>query len=276
MKARNNLPNTSLPRIYFIDRRIASGSYPNTASLAKEYETSMSSISRDIDFMRTMLNAPIEYDARRRGYYYSEKTYRIPAGCTTAEDLLALGMAKTLLSLYRNTPLYAVLTFDYRGGWDREYKPRRTRPYQLLFDNGVWYLYAWAEERKDIRVFSVARIKNAALTADTFNLPADYDYRVRSDGSYFGVFSGTKKYTFRAAFYAESEMWVSEGRWAADQSIRQTKDGLIISFSSTQYGKVLEWVLSRGGSARPPAPEVLAADWKRHVRAMTKMARAKK
>jgi predicted DNA-binding transcriptional regulator YafY len=328
MKARKSLPNTSLPRIYFIDRRIASGSYPNTASLAKEYETSMSSISRDIEFMRDMLNAPIEYDALRRGYHYTEKTYRIPAGYTTAEDMLALGMAKTLLSLYQNTPLYAaardllesltaplkgekqpswyenrivvpqaafapidretwdiithalrenrVITFDYRGGWDSDYKPRRARPYQLLFDNGVWYLYAWAEERKDVRVFSVARIKNPALTGDAFTLPADYDYRIQNDGSYFGVFSGTKKYTFRAAFYEESEMWVSERKWAADQRIKQTKGGVIITFSSTQYGKVLEWVLSRGGSARPLAPEVLVADWKRHVKAMTKMAGTKK
>ncbi|MDR1625908.1 MAG: WYL domain-containing protein, partial [Spirochaetia bacterium] len=324
MKTRKSLPNTSLPRIYFIDRRIASGSYPNTASLAKEYDTSMSSISRDIEFMRDMLNAPIEYDAMRRGYYYTEKTYRIPAGYTTAEDMLALGMAKTLLSLYQSTPLYAaardllesltaplkgekqpswyenriivpqtafapidrgiwdtitralrenrVIAFDYRSGWDTEYKPRRAWPYQLLFDNGVWYLYAWAEERKDTRIFSVARIKNASLTADTFTLPADYDYRVRNDGSYFGVFSGTKRHAFRVAFYAESEMWASERRWAADQRIKETKDGIIITFSSTQYGKVLEWVLSRGGSARPLAPEVLVADWKRHARAMAKTA----
>jgi predicted DNA-binding transcriptional regulator YafY len=328
MNARKNLPKTSLPRIYFIDRKIASGSYPSTASLAKEYETSMSSISRDIDFMRVMLNAPIEYEARRRGYYYSQKTYRIPAGYTTAEDLLALGMAKTLLSLYQNTPLYAaardllesltaplkgekqpswyedrivvpqaafapieretwdtitsalrenrVITFDYRGGWDKQHKPRRARPYQLLFDSGVWFLYAWAEERKDIRVFSVTRMKNAALTACTFTLPADYDYRLRNDGSYFGVFAGRKKHAFRVAFYGESEMWASERQWAADQRVKEIPGGLIITFSSTQYGKVLEWVLSRGGSARPLAPEVLVADWKRHIRAMAKMAREKK
>jgi predicted DNA-binding transcriptional regulator YafY len=107
MKARKNLPRTSLPRIYFIDRKIASGCRPSTRELAREYETSMSSISRDIEFMRSSLNAPIEYDALRRGYYYAEETYRIPAGYTTAEDLLALGMAKTLLSMYRDTPLCA-------------------------------------------------------------------------------------------------------------------------------------------------------------------------
>jgi predicted DNA-binding transcriptional regulator YafY len=328
MKERKNLPKTALPRIFLIDRRIASGTYPSTASLAAEYETSMSSVSRDIDFMKTMLRAPIRYDALRRGYYYAKETYRIPAGYTTAEDLLALGMAKTLLSLYRDTPLYAaaqdlleslsaplkgekrplwyedriivpqaafapvapetwdivtralrenrVITFDYRGGWDSEYMPRRARPYQLLFDSGVWYLYAWSQEREAIRVFSIARMKNAALQPETFTLPADYDYRVRNDGSYFGVFAGAKKYTFRVAFYNESEMWVSERKWAADQKIKETEDGLIITFSSTQYGKVLEWVLSRGASARPLAPEPLVEDWRRHARAMSRMAKEKK
>ncbi|MDR1317678.1 MAG: WYL domain-containing protein [Spirochaetales bacterium] len=328
MKARKNLPKTALPRIYFIDRKIASGAYPSTASLAREYETSMSSISRDIDFMKTMLNAPIEYSPLRRGYYYAEKTWRLPAGYTTERDMLALGMAKALLSLYQNTPLHAaaqellesltaplkggkepfwyenrivvprasfasvmpetwdiitsalrenrVITFDYRGGWDTAYMPRRVRPYQLLFDASLWYLYAWAEERKAVRVFSVSRIKNAALTTDTFILPADYDYRVEADGSYFGVFSGAKKHTFRVAFYDESGVWAGERKWAADQSVRETKNGIIITFSSVQYDKVLEWVLSRGGRARPLAPKVLVADWKRHIQAMTKRAKERK
>ena len=103
---RATLPKTAFPRILFIDREIASGKYPSSGYLAKEYETSLSSIGRDIAFMKDMLNAPIEYDALHRGFYYSEPNYRIPAGFSSAEDLLALGMAKSILSLYQNTPLY--------------------------------------------------------------------------------------------------------------------------------------------------------------------------
>jgi predicted DNA-binding transcriptional regulator YafY len=64
---------TKLSRVYFIDREIASGKFPNTRDLANEYETSIASISRDIEFIRDTLNAPIEYDTLRRGYYYAEK-----------------------------------------------------------------------------------------------------------------------------------------------------------------------------------------------------------
>jgi hypothetical protein len=53
------------------------------------------------------MHAPIEYDFTRKGYYYAEKTFRLPAAFGSAEDMLALGMAKTLLTLYKNTPIYS-------------------------------------------------------------------------------------------------------------------------------------------------------------------------
>jgi predicted DNA-binding transcriptional regulator YafY len=318
-----SFPRTSLPRIYFIDARIASGQYPNTAGLAREYEVSESTISRDIELMRDRLHAPIEYDALRRGYYYTEKTYRLPAGYASAQDMFALGMVKTLLTLYRNTPLYdsaaqlmqgitaplnadsssrwyedrivvppapsiilppniwdtiiaamrenRIITFSYRGIRDNETKNRRVRPYQLLFDNGVWYLYGYAEERKETRIFSLPRIQQIALTDDRFTLPPDFDYRRQNTNSYFGVFAGGKKQKFRIAFYDESVIWIRERHWAADQEITESDDGVIVSFTSTQYNKVLEWVLSRGCTAEPLAPPELIGDWRRHIAGLWKM-----
>jgi hypothetical protein len=49
--------------------------------------------------MRDQLLAPIEYDTFKRGYYYTKKTFRLPAGFTSADDLLALGMARSIFSL---------------------------------------------------------------------------------------------------------------------------------------------------------------------------------
>jgi predicted DNA-binding transcriptional regulator YafY len=326
MKTKKSFPRTSLPRIYFIDSRIASGSYPNTSTLAAEYEVSEATISRDIELMRDRLNAPIDYNALHRGYYYTQKAYRLPAGYASAQDMLALGMAKTLLTLYRNTPLHdaadhlldsltaplaadgasrwykdrivvppvasiiippgiwdpiitglkgnRVIAFEYSGLWDEGYKPRRVRPYQLLFDNGVWYLYGYAEERKAIRLFSLPRMRNAAATSGTFTLPKNFDYRLKSDNSYFGVFAGSERQQFAVAFYDDSAVWVRERQWAADQKIEDEDEGVVIYFSSTQYHKVLEWVLSRGCSARPFEPEQLVNDWERHIIEMGKMVRA--
>jgi predicted DNA-binding transcriptional regulator YafY len=321
---RGTLPKTALPRIYFIDREIASGKFPNTGKLAKKYEASISTIGRDIAFMKDRLDAPIEYDALRRGYYYSEPNYRVPAGFTSAEDLLALDMAKSILSLYRDTPIYdaakelldsitaplvregktdwfenrivvpqtastiihpdvwnviiaglrenLVLKFEYRGTWDEDYKKRRVRPYQLLFDTGVWYLYGYAEERQGIRLFSLSRIRNIAPTSEHFSLPGDYDYRVNSGDSHFGVFAGQKKMRFRVEFYDESAVWVQERLWANDQTIEEIDGRIVIDFTSTQYNKVLEWVLSQGCNARPLAPEKLVNVWRAHIEEMQRMA----
>jgi predicted DNA-binding transcriptional regulator YafY len=322
----DTMPKTALPRIYFIDKKIAAGEFPNTEELALEYEVSTATISRDLEFMRDRLGAPIEYSALNRGYYYSEKTYRVPASFTSAEDMQALGMAKTLLSLYRDTPIYSaaqhllesitaplsdtehpgwfekrivvppvasapaapeiwntistglkknqVITFEYRGAWDEDYKPRRVRPYQLLFDTGVWFLYGYAEERKAIRVFSLFRMKNVSLTEDSFTLPADFDYLVK-EGSNFGVFAGDKKYRYRIEFYNNSAMWVKERQWAADQLIEDIDEGAVITFTSSQYWKILEWVLSQGRNARPLEPKGLVKDWELHISGMQKLVRGK-
>jgi predicted DNA-binding transcriptional regulator YafY len=319
-KAQKSLPRTALPRIYFIDKEIASGKYPNTTTLARDYETSIPTISRDIGFMRDMLDAPIEYDYQHKGYYYSEKTFRLPATFTSADEMMALGMAKTLLSLYRNTPIYdaarhlvesitaplmdpkhtewyeerivvppvpsvsiapeiwrtisdalrenRILTFEYRSTWYEEYLSRQVHPWQLLFDNGSWYLYAYSEERSGPRMFSLSRMRKVALMDKNFTLPVDYDFRTRNDGSYFGVYSGEKKQRFRIAFYGDAAMRIQERHWAADQVIKENKDGIEISFISSQYGKVLELVLANGRDALPLEPAELVEEWRDNARGM--------
>jgi predicted DNA-binding transcriptional regulator YafY len=322
--ARLSLPKTALPRIYTIDAEIASGKYPNSDGLARLCETSVSTISRDIEFLRDQLSAPIEYDALNRGYYYTKKTFRLPAGFTSADDLLALGMARSIFSLYRDTPLYEasrqllesittpitadgsrdwldnrivvpriasakinpdiwkivvsglkedrIITFDYMGTWDDEYQNRRVRPYQLLFDSGIWYLYGFSEERKAARIFSLPRMKNALLTKDGFSLPNNYSYDVFSGDSYFGVFIGQEKKSYSIDCYGEAVVFASDRQWAADQKITEIKDGIKIEFTSTQYDKVLRWVLSCGCCVDPRKPKKLVDDWKWNIQEMRKLA----
>ena len=319
----------ALERLYIIDQQIALGGYPNTNELAKTVieqlrldGLSISTISRDIEFMKWQLDAPIEYDAFNRGYYYSQKTFRLPAGFAGEENMLALGMAKNILSLYRETPLYEasvklldsivaplaadgnrdwldnriivpkiasakvqpetwnimvaglkdnrIITFDYIGVRDEDYQNRRVRPYQLLFDSGVWYLYGFSEERKAIRVFSLSRMKNAVLTKDRFKLPKNFSYNESTGDSYFGVFAGQDKKLFSINCYEEAAIYATERQWAADQKIIDIDDGIRFEFTSTQYEKVLRWVLSCGCLAVPQKPRELVDDWQCHVKEMKK------
>ena len=57
-------------RIYRIERSIKEGKYPNAAQLAKMLEVSQRTVQRDIEYMRDLLGAPVEYDKSKRGYYY--------------------------------------------------------------------------------------------------------------------------------------------------------------------------------------------------------------
>jgi predicted DNA-binding transcriptional regulator YafY len=240
--------------------------------------------------------------------------------------MLALGMAKSLLTLYKNTPLYEsaqrlldditaplspdeaesvkqaawyenrivvppvasapvkldvweiivdamkenrLISFEYKGVWDKDYKARLVRPYQLLFDTGVWYIYGYSEERSAMRFFSLSRIQNPSLTNERFALPKDFDYRIKNEGSYFGVFLGKKK-RYKIVFASNLAQDIQDRQWAADQKIQKRKDSdnIVISFSSTQYEKVLSWVLSYGSAVLPIEPPELVKEWKQNIIAL--------
>jgi predicted DNA-binding transcriptional regulator YafY len=323
METRKHIPRATLARIYSIERQIASGNYPNVNDLAQKYECGTATIYRDIEYMRNMLNAPIDYDAKQRGWYFSEKGFRLPARYAAANDMLALGMAKSLLELYKNTPLYdsakrlleeitaplshddipetekstwfekriivppvasapvkseiweiittglrdnRLITFAYKGIRDTGENTRLVRPYQLLFDTGIWYLYGYSEEREATRVFSLQRIKNAALTNETFKLPSDFDYNTKNSNSHFGIFEG-KRQNYRILFSKDVLPEIEERQWAEDQKIEDADDEYFyLDFSSTQFEKVLSWVLSFGYSAAPVEPPQLVEYWEWHIK----------
>lgn len=101
-------------RLLFIDKEIRSGKYPNCTTLGKEWRRSTKTILRDIDYLKFQLDAPIEYDTTRRGYYYTEPNYKLPAIDMSESDLFAVCIAEKVLWQYENTPLYGrlVSAFD--------------------------------------------------------------------------------------------------------------------------------------------------------------------
>ena len=74
-----------LERLAEIHRKIKSGCYPNARQLAYSLEVSVPTINRDVEFLKDRFYAPIEYDAKNRGYYYS------------AERIFALNRIKNLV-----------------------------------------------------------------------------------------------------------------------------------------------------------------------------------
>jgi len=93
-------------RLLFIDRKIREGQHPNCSSMAEEWEVSRKTIQRDLDYMRYQLDAPVEYSAKHRGYFYTEEQYKLPAMNIRESDLFGVYLAEKLLVQYEGTPIY--------------------------------------------------------------------------------------------------------------------------------------------------------------------------
>lgn len=106
MKETKNLNYPMLERLSFIHREILKESFPNTRELAEKLETSISTISRDIEFLRVRLNAPIEYNYTEKGYYYFENYNPNFSNHLSDKDLQVLMSTKVLLAHFKHTPIY--------------------------------------------------------------------------------------------------------------------------------------------------------------------------
>jgi predicted DNA-binding transcriptional regulator YafY len=85
-------------RYCWFDRQVRDGRYPNAASLAGRFEISRKTAQRNIEHMRDRLLAPLEYDSRRRGYYYTDASFALPSPRVTQNELLAILLARNLLA----------------------------------------------------------------------------------------------------------------------------------------------------------------------------------
>jgi predicted DNA-binding transcriptional regulator YafY len=105
MSKKNTEQKVQINRILMIDEEIRGGRYPSASKLARIAEVSVRTIWRDIDYLRLMYNAPLEYSREKRGYYYTEQNFFIKSILLTEGDLFSLSLFDTLLIQYRNTPL---------------------------------------------------------------------------------------------------------------------------------------------------------------------------
>jgi len=86
-----------------IHQALQSGKYPNAAGFAREFEVSTKTVHRDLEFMRYQLDLPIEYDARRYGFFYTENVDSFPTLQITEGEFVALVVAERALEQYRGT-----------------------------------------------------------------------------------------------------------------------------------------------------------------------------
>jgi proteasome accessory factor B len=98
--------NTSqFRRLSELHEAIRGGKYPNCLSFSTDYEVNQKTVQRDIEFLRDSLNAPIEFDRKRNGFYYTDPTWFLPSIVLSEGELMALLMASRALEQYQGTPV---------------------------------------------------------------------------------------------------------------------------------------------------------------------------
>lgn len=97
-------------RMLKIHAQLIEQRYPNCAKLAAELDTSSKTIQRDLDFMRDRYSLPIEFDASKNGYYYTEEVASFPSITVTEGELVTLLIAQKAVEQYRGTPLEKTLS----------------------------------------------------------------------------------------------------------------------------------------------------------------------
>ena len=127
-------------------------------------------------------------------------------------------------------------------------------PYEILFRDKAWYLYAFCEMRKEKRLFNVMRIQEAELLNDNFHIDDDEAFTRDMDKA-FGLFRGQKEYNVKVKFDYPASLWVKEHLWIENQQIEELGDKAIL-YSCTVEGldTIERWILRYGDMARVIEP----------------------
>ncbi len=87
-----------MERFVWFEHEVKAGRHPNATRLARHFELSAKTAQRNIEFMRDRLGAPLEYEPLHRGYRYSARSFELPRLAASQQELLALLVARQLLS----------------------------------------------------------------------------------------------------------------------------------------------------------------------------------
>ena len=308
--------------IRLIQKAEAKNEIINKTTLQKEDIGSSATLGRELSRIGDEGEQIITFDKHKLTFrmnknWKSAKHIKIDS----LSDYGSLGIMKSLLEQYKNTPLYksvidkieelaempiedfsriAVppkpeynkedqkkfskifdymtqnlkIQFYYKGRWHGdERKNRVVRPYQLLLDNGTCYLYGYDEEKQDDRLFVLRRMEEIRhVNNERFDLPAEYEFSLKHGFSKFGAYTFKEPVKYKIEFYGNTQIWISENKWADDQILETTENKTTLTFTSSQDDKILEWILSCGPDAKPIEPLDFVQRWKDKIREMAKLA----
>ncbi len=103
-----------LERMMRFHNLIKEESFPNCSKLAQEFEVTVRTVMRDLDFMRDRLNLPIEFNTQRNGFFYTEPVEQFPQVPFSEAEIFALLVAHKAVAQYRGTPFEQPLALAFK------------------------------------------------------------------------------------------------------------------------------------------------------------------
>jgi proteasome accessory factor BC len=161
------------------------------------------------------------------------------------------------------------ILFDYYTIGRDAVESRKVDPYHLLYKGGQFYLIGYAQEREDVRVFRVSRIRGkvgySSKAEHDFNRPADFeprDYAIRTDwqlGDPIG----------RASIWLSDRIdWLALRHFGHAGEVTEVDDGVVFETDYANARQMVSWVLGLGEHARVLDPPELVEEARRRLEAV--------
>lgn len=313
-------------RILTLHAELKRGVKRNSHEWADELEVSRRTILRDIEFMQTRMNLPVEYDRRARAYRYTEDPGELPALPTTEAELFAIAVAHKAVAQYEGTPFAAplriafgkllsqlntgdamtidgwdgmlsiqpfatdsldaedfeiltrairqrrVVTFEYRGAKDADFRTRKVHPHHLFYKLGAWYVLAFDPRGgKIMKSFALHRLRDVCVfTGKTFK-PQNFNLRQYLENA-FGVKGSGKPMKVVLEFRKSIARMIRERKWHSSQQFADLDDGGVrLTMRVTDLDFVAAWVLGWGTEARVIQPARLRKDIAKTAQGIAKL-----
>ena len=130
---------------------------------------------------------------------------------------------------------------EYYSFNSRKTKSYTVDPYRLVYYHGGLYLYAWAQEYREVRTFAVERVEKIEVGEEGFEIPADFNVSEYARGA-FGI-AGGKPEAVEIAFDAEIAGYIRERVWHESQSLEDGPEGSVLLRLSVAPGFELKaWI----------------------------------
>lgn len=183
---------------------------------------------------------------------------------TFIKDPLPTINEKTFNLVFDSVRQKKTLEFGYRSISKKEYTTRLFDPYNVLCQNGNWYVIGYCHKHRRINIYAFSRMIDAAITEKSFSVMKDFDVKNHIDPE-LGIWNsqGAEKVKVELLFSSAISTYILERTWHADQECCQNDDGSVyLSFWSNQIKEILFWVLHFGSAVKvlnPPELRDLAA-----------------